>query len=99
MIALKECVKVAPTKYESFIYIDTRPKYQAFLVELKAQFSADEQTKFAEHKTSPFCWLEMSDGTKTALGGGDDFRAWSADQLPESSKLQAMNPGAPKKPA
>ena len=65
---------------------------QAFLPTLKVQFDADQQETHAAHKTSPFCWIEMSDGTKTVLGGGDSFRKWGCEQIPGNAKMAKMNP-------
>lgn len=62
-------------EYETWFYFDTGSKYRKFLKIIKSEFSLEEQNKFAKHKTSPFCWLETSEG-KIAIGGRDRLCDW-----------------------
>jgi hypothetical protein len=71
-----EIVKAHPAQYESWYHFDTKG-YRPFLQQLKLEFSPEQQEKFAEHKTSPFVWLEKSDGSKDAKGGRDRLCEWA----------------------
>jgi hypothetical protein len=72
-----------PEKYESWFYFDVKgyrdkPTPGGFLKQIKSELSKEQQDAFAAHKTSPFCWLELPDGSKDAKGGRDFFAEWAA---------------------
>jgi hypothetical protein len=73
-------VTAYPKDFESWFYFDTAG-YRGdggFLPTLKAELSEQDQEKFKNHKSSPFCWLEMEDGSKQGLGGRDNLCEWVA---------------------
>ena len=85
--------------FEYFVYIDSRPRHHEFLANLKKCLSPEDQEKFKDHKTSPFCWLETAQpggGTLfTAKGGGDRLREWVRDAFPNNASLQVWANGSP----
>lgn len=68
-------IAICNPEYKTQFYFDTGHKYRKFLKIIKSEFSFEEQNKFAKHKTSPFCWLENSEG-KIAIGGRDKLCDW-----------------------
>jgi hypothetical protein len=77
----KEIAKANP-EYKTWFYFDSGSKYKKFLKIIKAEFSLEEQYKFKNHRTSPFCWLETSE-MKIAIGGRDRLCEWvnNSDKL------------------
>ena len=57
---------------------------------VKPDLPAAQQEKFKEHKSAPFCWLEIpGEGEKNTLdckGGGDRFREWALDTFPADNE-------------
>jgi hypothetical protein len=70
----KEIAKAYP-EYKTWFYFDSPSKYRKFLKIIKGELSLEDQNKFKNHKTSPFCWLETSEG-KIAIGGRDRLCEW-----------------------
>ncbi len=70
----KEIAKTHP-EYKTWFYFDNPSKYRKFLKIIKGELSLEEQCKFKNHKTSPFCWLETSE-KKIAIGGRDRLCEW-----------------------
>mmetsp|Transcript_10945 Transcript_10945/g.16839 ORF Transcript_10945/g.16839 Transcript_10945/m.16839 type:complete len:159 (-) Transcript_10945:208-684(-) len=68
--------KVYPDKYETWYFFSTIGFRPDFLNSVKESLSQEDQKKLESHKTSPFCWLELSDGTKTGIGGRDRLCEW-----------------------
>ena len=62
-----------------------------FLTALKAELSVEDQSKFKQHRSSPFCWLEHSDGTKTGLGGRDNLTERALAKFPDDAALKALS--------
>jgi len=77
---------IYPESYETWYYFDTRGFRPAFLDVIMSELSEEERAKVANHKTSPFCWLEKSDGTKTALGGRDRLCDWATTTFDEKDE-------------
>jgi len=76
-----EIVTASPDQYESWYYGPSRTKYFEWLATWKATVN-DE--KWKDHKTSPMCWFEKSDGSVEVLGGRDRFCEWTIKTLPDS---------------
>jgi hypothetical protein len=68
--------KMYPDKYETWYHFDTSTFQGIFLPSIKTELSQEDQTKFAAHKSSPFCWTETAD-EKKAIGGRDDLCEWA----------------------
>ena len=60
------------------------------LPQVLGELSEADQAKFKGHTTAPFCWLEHPDGSKTGLGGRDDFAAWAAQELKDVPSVAAL---------
>jgi hypothetical protein len=71
-------VGASPEKFESWFYFNTSGyKGEGGLLSVvKKELTVEQQDQFAQHKSSPFCWLEYPDGKKLALGGRDNFCDW-----------------------
>ena len=54
---------------------------------IKKGLGSDQQEKFAAHLSSPFVWIETSDG-KHALGGRDRFSEWAAEKYAGNDNIQ-----------
>ena len=68
-------------QYETWIYIGKRGHFFSLIESVKGELTSEEdKVKSKDHKTSPFCWGERSDGTKFYIGGGDAMRAWIQQQ-------------------
>lgn len=80
-----------PDKYETWYYFDSLHFRPEFLGSIKAEIEASGARGTADHRSSPFCWLEHTtgDGDKktkvyTALGGRDRLAEWAMDTFDES---------------
>jgi hypothetical protein len=86
-LAQKTAVAIAkahPDAYETWFLFQTPGNFRSFLSEhVKPQLPEEQRTTFEAHRTSPFCWLEMDDGTMDAKGGGDRFREWALETFPD----------------
>jgi hypothetical protein len=71
----KEIAKENP-EYKTWFYFDNPSEYRKFLKIIKTELSPEEQYKFKNHKTSPFCWLETSE-RKIPIGGRDRLCEWA----------------------
>mmetsp|Transcript_56 Transcript_56/g.70 ORF Transcript_56/g.70 Transcript_56/m.70 type:complete len:155 (+) Transcript_56:18-482(+) len=78
-------VSTYPDKYETWFYFDSFGHYD-FLAKVKAELSEEQQQKFASHTSSPFCWLEMPDGSKNAIGGRDRLVDWANENFKDQEK-------------
>lgn len=67
----RKIAEVHPQKYETWFYFSLMGFRWDFLNGVKAELSAEEQEKFAYHKSSPYCWSETPDGKRHAIGGRD----------------------------
>mmetsp|Transcript_1738 Transcript_1738/g.2517 ORF Transcript_1738/g.2517 Transcript_1738/m.2517 type:complete len:155 (-) Transcript_1738:336-800(-) len=74
-----------PDKYETWFYFDTFG-HKEFLPTVKAELSEEQQQKFATHQSSPFCWLEMTDGKRNAIGGRDRLCDWANENFKDQEK-------------
>mmetsp|Transcript_921 Transcript_921/g.2064 ORF Transcript_921/g.2064 Transcript_921/m.2064 type:complete len:155 (-) Transcript_921:22-486(-) len=81
---------VHPEKYETWYYFDTFGFRPEFLDSVKAELSEEQRKKFADHKSSPFCWLERSDGTKNALGGRDRLCDWVRETFKDDERDESF---------
>jgi len=57
--------------------------------------SEEQKTRFSSHKSSPFCWLEHSDGTLDAKGGRDNLCEWASVTFPENKEIVALTATLP----
>ena len=62
---------------------------------MQTELDEAQRKQFADHATAPFCWLELPDGTKSAMGGRDGLCAWAKAEFPESPEVQKLASGAP----
>jgi hypothetical protein len=92
----KEIAKAHP-EYKTWFYFDNVSKYKKFLKIIKTEFSTEEQYKFKNHKTSPFCWLETSD-KKIAIGGRDRLCEWvnNSEKFEKDSIIKNLTTTEPK---
>ena len=77
-----------PDKYETWYhYEEHRPTFKAYCAARGAEMGATK-----EHRTSPFVWLEMPDGTTKIIGGRDDTVDWIATlpELADDGHIQAL---------
>eukprot|EP00039_Didymoeca_costata_P026536 m.16111 g.16111 ORF g.16111 m.16111 type:complete len:151 (+) comp5585_c0_seq1:418-870(+) len=79
-----------PNKYETWFYFDSKGYRPDFLKQIKSELSQDQQQKFAAHKSSPFCWLEMPDGTRDAKGGRDFLSEWAMEMFPNDESITKL---------
>ncbi len=92
----KEISKSYP-EYKTWFYFDNGSKYRKFLKIIKTEFSFEEQCKFKNHKTSPFCWLETSE-RKIAIGGRDRLCEWvnNSGKFEKNSFIKNLTTTEPK---
>jgi hypothetical protein len=92
----KEISKVNP-EYKTWFYFDSPSEYRKFLKIIKTEFLPEEQYKFKNHKTSPFCWLETCD-KKIAIGGRDRLCEWvnNSDKFKKNSIIKNLTTTDPK---
>ena len=92
----KEIAKEHP-EYKTWFYFDSPSKYIKFLKIIKMEFSPEEQYKFKNHKTSPFCWLETHD-RKIVIGGRDRLCEWvnNSDKFEKNSIIKNLTTSEPK---
>eukprot|EP00930_Biecheleria_cincta_P060517 TRINITY_DN46159_c0_g1_i1.p1 TRINITY_DN46159_c0_g1~~TRINITY_DN46159_c0_g1_i1.p1 ORF type:complete len:163 (+),score=30.96 TRINITY_DN46159_c0_g1_i1:23-490(+) len=68
-------VQANPDQYESWFHFNSR-NYPELLRQVKSELPENQQKQFADHKSAPFCWLELADGTLKAKGGRDGLCQW-----------------------
>jgi hypothetical protein len=90
----RKIVSKYPDEYESWFYLSSKG-YGGLLEQIKAEMTEDQREKFSSHKTSPFCWIETSDGKKDCLGGRDMFCKWADEKFPEDSEIQKLTMSEP----
>eukprot|EP00756_Hemistasia_phaeocysticola_P049250 Hpha_TRINITY_DN2369_c0_g1::TRINITY_DN2369_c0_g1_i1::g.350::m.350 len=77
-----EIARSHPDKYSTWFYFGGGEAFRGFINDtVKPQLNPEQQERFRAHKSAPFCWLEMPDGTLDAKGGGDRFREWAAEEF------------------
>ncbi len=91
----KEIAKANP-EYKTWFYFDSPSKYIKFLKIIKMEFSPEEQYKFKNHKTSPFCWLETPE-RKIVIGGRDRLCEWvnNSDKFEKNSIIKNLTTTEP----
>ena len=89
-------VSTYPQQYEAWYYFDTKgyKGLNGFLANIKAQLSNDQQLRFSEHQSSPFCWLETDKGLQ-GLGGRDRFCEWASKTFPNDSAIRKLTDTEP----
>jgi hypothetical protein len=92
----KEIAKEHP-EYKTWFYFDSPSKYRKFLKIIKGELSLEYQSKFQNHKTSPFCWLETSEG-KIPIGGRDRLCEWvnKSEKFEKKSIIKNLTTTEPK---
>ncbi len=92
----KEIAKENP-EYKTWFYFDSPSKYRKFLKIIKGEFLLEDQFKFQNHKTSPFCWLETSEG-KIPIGGRDRLCEWvnNSKKFEKNSIIKNLTTTEPK---
>merc|ERR1711870_147106 len=63
--------KLFPDMYETWFYFSDTG-YKLFLDEIRQEFSPEQQTQCASHRTAPFVWFEYPHGGKPK-----DPNAWA----------------------
>lgn len=80
-----------PTRYESWVYLDGSYREEnGILNVIKKELREEQQNKFAEHRTSPFCWTETAEGGIDAKGGRDKLCEWAIASFPDNEKIVAF---------
>jgi hypothetical protein len=80
-------VTARPDLYESWFYFDSKGFRDFINSTIKPMLPQEQQEKFASHKSSPFCWLELDDGSLDAKGGRDRFCEWAASEFPSDAAI------------
>jgi hypothetical protein len=76
-----------PNRFESWFYFDSAG-YKEALRAVKNKLPEDQKEKFAQHQSSPFCWLEFSDKEEIqGLGGRDRLCEWAISQFPNETPI------------
>jgi hypothetical protein len=83
-------VSMFPNQFESWFYFDSTG-YKAALEAVKNKLPEDQKEKFAQHQSSPFCWLEFSDKSEIqGLGGRDRLCEWAISQFPTETAITEL---------
>ncbi|CAM9199255.1 unnamed protein product [Heterosigma akashiwo] len=105
---VEKICELQPEKYESWFYFDTKGfrdsgkfPHGGFLQQVREELSEEQQKEFANHRKSPFCWIETpsEDGKNklVAIGGRDRLSEWAIANLPDTEfpGLQALTATGP----
>lgn len=90
-----------PEKYESWFYFASGANFRGpkgdgkggIIGEIKKSLTEEQKTSpIANHKSSPFCWLEFSSGEIRLLGGRDRLCDWvvSNEDFSSDAELQTL---------
>eukprot|EP01098_Paradermamoeba_levis_P001621 TRINITY_DN11890_c0_g1_i1.p1 TRINITY_DN11890_c0_g1~~TRINITY_DN11890_c0_g1_i1.p1 ORF type:complete len:155 (-),score=47.33 TRINITY_DN11890_c0_g1_i1:23-487(-) len=90
-----EIQKQYPDKIETWYYFGSGEEYRGLLDDLKKEMPADNPLQ--QHRTSPFCWLEFSNGNPIQwIGGRDRLCEWAqshfSDLPPTITELISTGP-------
>ena len=93
----REIVKADPASYESWFYLTYGSNLRGeqgdgkggLYGEVKDKFPSEDKTRLANHKSVPFCWLEMPGGGSKGFGGRDKLCEWVQTQ-PKLMAVEAI---------
>ena len=93
--------KTKPDVYETWWHFGSRfskgwyrNTETGLLSTVLGELNEEDQAKFKEHTSSPFCWLEMSGGAKKGLGGRDGLAAWASENFKSSDEVVGLSKDA-----
>mmetsp|Transcript_8172 Transcript_8172/g.20248 ORF Transcript_8172/g.20248 Transcript_8172/m.20248 type:complete len:165 (-) Transcript_8172:264-758(-) len=80
-----------PDEYETWFYFDSRGYRPEFLDAIKKEIKESGASIPEDHKSSPFCWLEIGGSKKEmiAIGGRDKLCEWTQAKFDASDDKNA----------
>mmetsp|Transcript_43132 Transcript_43132/g.101090 ORF Transcript_43132/g.101090 Transcript_43132/m.101090 type:complete len:132 (-) Transcript_43132:254-649(-) len=100
-LVLDAITKAAAGRYATWFVVFSRgasSPYYKWVEALKKELPEEQRARFASRFgwSAPFCWLELPDGGRQALGGRDALCEWALCEFADSAAVRRVASAGPK---